>query len=133
VHVFVPVTRASHEDVAAAARGIAARVEQLDPALATTAFMKDQRGGRVFIDATRVGGATVVAAYSPWVRASVPVSFPLDWDELDQVAPTDFTIHTAPQLAKERPSGPHPACTFASTHLPVNRSGRDPSRARPAR
>jgi bifunctional non-homologous end joining protein LigD len=104
VHVFVPVTRASHEDVAAAARGIAARVEELDPSLATTAFMKDQRGGKVFIDATRVGGATVAAAYSPRVRASVPVSFPLQWDELDQVAPTDFTIHTAPQLASERRS-----------------------------
>ena len=104
LHIFVPVTRASHEDVAAAARAIAARVEQLDPKLATTAFMKDQRGGKVFIDATRVGGATVVAAYSPRVRASVPVSFPLNWDELDQVAPTDFTIHTAPQLASERPS-----------------------------
>jgi len=104
LHIFVPVTRASHEDVAAAARGIAARVEQLDPKLATTAFMKDQRGGKVFIDATRVGGATVVAAYSPRVRAGVPVSFPLNWGELDQVAPTDFTIHTAPQLASERPS-----------------------------
>jgi DNA ligase D len=102
VHVFVPVTRASHEDVAAAARGIAARVEQLDPTLATTAFMKDQRGGKVFIDATRVGGATVVAAYSPRVRAGAPVSFPLEWDELGQVAPTDFTIHTAPRLASER-------------------------------
>jgi bifunctional non-homologous end joining protein LigD len=104
VHVFVPVTRASHEDVAAAARGIAARVEQLDPTLATTAFMKDQRDGKVFIDATRVGGATVVAAYSPRVRANVPVSFPLSWEELDQVAPTDFTIDTAPKLASERPS-----------------------------
>ncbi len=104
VHVFVPVTRASHEDVAAAARGVAARVEQLDPQLATTAFMKDQRGGKVFIDATRVGGATVVAAYSPRVRAGVPVSFPLDWDELDRVAPTDFTIHTAEHLAAERSS-----------------------------
>jgi DNA ligase D len=104
LHIFVPVTRATHEDVAAAARGIAARVEQLDPALATTAFMKDQRGGRVFIDATRVGGATVVAAYSPRVRALVPVSFPLNWDELDHVAPADFTIHTAAQLASERPS-----------------------------
>ena len=104
LHIFVPVTRASHEDVAAAARGIAARVEQLEPTLATTAFMKDQRGGRVFIDATRVGGATVVAAYSPRVRAGVPVSFPLNWDEIDQVAPTDFTIHTAAQLASERPS-----------------------------
>jgi DNA ligase D len=104
VHVFVPVTRASHEDVAAAARAVAARVEQLDPSLATTAFMKDQRGGKVFIDATRVGGATVVAAYSPRVRAGVPVSFPLEWDELDQVAPTEFTIHTAAQLASDHRS-----------------------------
>jgi DNA ligase D len=104
VHVFVPVTRASHEDVAAAARAIAARVEQLDPSRTTTAFMKDRRGGKVFVDATRVGGATVVAAYSPRVRAGVPVSFPVDWNELDQVAPTDFTIHTAPQLASQRSS-----------------------------
>lgn len=102
LHIFVPVTRASHEEVAAAARGIAARVEQLDPSLATTAFMKDRRGGKVFIDATRVGGATVVAAYSPRVRAGTPVSFPLNWDELDQIAPTDFTIHTALRLASER-------------------------------
>jgi bifunctional non-homologous end joining protein LigD len=104
LHIFVPVTRASHEDVAAAARGIAARVEELDPELATTAFMKDQRAGKVFIDATRVGGATVVAAYSPRVRPGVPVSFPLDWDELGRIVPTDFTINTAPQLASERPS-----------------------------
>jgi bifunctional non-homologous end joining protein LigD len=104
VHVFVPVTRASHEDVAAAARGIAARVEQVDPELATTAFMKDQRAGKVFIDATRVGGATVVAAYSPRVRPGVPVSFPLSWDELDQVAPSDFTIRTVVQLARQQPS-----------------------------
>jgi len=103
MHIFVPVTRSSHEDVAAAARGIAARVEQLDPKLATTEFMKGQRGGKVFIDATRVGSATVVAAYSPRVRAGVPVSFPLEWDELGQVAPTDFTIHTAAQMASERP------------------------------
>ncbi len=104
LHVFVPVTRASHEDVAAAARGIAARVEQLDPALATTAFMKEQRGGSVFIDSTRVGGATVVSAYSPRIRPGVPVSFPLDWDEVGRVSPGDFTIHNAAQLAAERPT-----------------------------
>ena len=104
LHVFVPVTRASHEDVAAAARAIAARVEQLEPALATTAFMKDKRGGAVFIDSTRVGGATVVAAYSPRIRPGVPVSFPLRWDEVDRVSPGDFTIHNAAQLLANRPS-----------------------------
>ena len=96
VHVFVPIDdHAPTEDAARPARAIAARAERLDPELATTAFMKEDRGGKVFVDATRVGGATVVAAYSPRVRPGVPVSFPVDWDDLDDVAPADFTIHTA--------------------------------------
>jgi DNA primase len=60
--------------------------------------MKEDRGGKVFVDSTRVGGATVVAAYSPRVRPGVPVSFPVSWDELDEVAPADFTVHTAARL-----------------------------------
>jgi DNA ligase D-like protein (predicted polymerase) len=96
VHVFVPVEPGvGIDDVAAATRAIAARAERLDPALATTAFIREDRGGRVFVDSTRAGGATVVAAYSPRVRPGVPVSFPVAWDELDRVAPADFTLHTA--------------------------------------
>ena len=94
--MFVPIDdRAPMEDAAAATRAIAARAERLDPTIATTAFMKDDRGGKVFVDSTRVGGATVVAAYSPRVRPGAPVSFPLSWDDLDDVTPADFTLHTA--------------------------------------
>jgi bifunctional non-homologous end joining protein LigD len=98
LHVFVPVdvSATTIEDAAAATRAIAARAERLDPAVATTAFVKDDRGGKVFVDATRVGGATVVAAYSPRARPGVPVSFPLRWDDLASVEPGDFTIHSAP-------------------------------------
>jgi bifunctional non-homologous end joining protein LigD len=96
LHVFVPLDdEASMEDTAAANRALAARVESVDPEIATTAFMKEDRGGKVFIDSTRVGGATVVAAYSPRARPGAPVSFPVDWAELDDVAPADFTVHTA--------------------------------------
>jgi bifunctional non-homologous end joining protein LigD len=96
-HVFVPidVDATPIDDAAAATRAIAARAEQLDPEVATTAFIKDDREGKVFVDSTRVGGATVVSAYSPRARPGVPVSFPLRWDELDEVQPSDFTIHTA--------------------------------------
>jgi bifunctional non-homologous end joining protein LigD len=98
VHVFVPIdSRVPLEDSAAATRAIAARAENLDPALATTAFVKEDRGGKVFVDSTRVGGATVVAAYSPRVRPGVPVSFPVGWDDLDDVAPADFNVHTVLQ------------------------------------
>ncbi len=96
VHVFVPIDdEVSLEDAAGATRAIAARAEQLDPDIATTAFIKEDRHGKVFVDSTRAGGATVVAAYSPRVRPGVPVSFPLSWDELDDIAPADFTVHTA--------------------------------------
>jgi len=101
VHVFVPlVAGAGVADVAAATRAVAARAERLDPDLATTAFIREDRHGKVFLDSTRAGGATVVAAYSPRIRPGVPVSFPLDWDRLDDVTPRDFTLRTAPSLAE---------------------------------
>jgi DNA primase len=37
----------------------------------------------------------VVAAYSPRVRPGLPVSFPVAWDDLNDIRPADFTIHTA--------------------------------------
>ena len=85
VHVFVPIDeQATMEDTAAATRAIAKRAERIDPQTATTAFVKADREGKVFVDATRTGGATVVAAYSPRARPGVPVSFPVAWDDLDR-------------------------------------------------
>ena len=102
VHVLVPVAHAGSEDAAAATRAIAARAERLDPALTTTAFIREDRAGKVFLDSTRAGGATVVAAYSPRVRPRVPVSFPVAWDDLADVDPGDFTVRTAARLIAER-------------------------------
>jgi DNA ligase D-like protein (predicted polymerase) len=99
VHVVVPLTPDQGAgDVAAATRAVAARAERLDPVLTTTAFVVEERGGKVFLDATRSGGATVVAAYSPRVRAGCPVSFPLTWDDLTAASPADFTIRSVPRL-----------------------------------
>ena len=103
VHIFVPVADdVTPEDAAAATRALGARAEALDRTVATTAFMKEDRGGKVFVDSTRVGGATVVSAYSPRVRPGVPVSFPVGWDELEAVDPRDYTIHTALGLLGDR-------------------------------
>ncbi|MER7440602.1 DNA polymerase domain-containing protein [Micromonospora avicenniae] len=103
VHVFVPIEAgADAEEMAAATRALAARAERLDPALATTAFIREDRGGRVFVDSTRAGGATVVAAYSPRLRPGLPVSFPVDWAALPDVTPGDFTVRTVPGLVAER-------------------------------
>jgi bifunctional non-homologous end joining protein LigD len=104
VHVFVPVEAATTtmEDAAAATRAIARRAEHLDPDAATTAFLKEDREGKVFVDSTRTGGATVVAAYSPRARPGVPVSFPIPWDELDDIRPADFTVLTAAERLGDR-------------------------------
>jgi DNA ligase D-like protein (predicted polymerase) len=103
LHVFVPIDdEATFEDSAAATRAIAVRAERLDPDVATTAFVKADRGGKVFVDSTRVGGATVIAVYSPRVRPGVPVSFPVPWDDLDDITAGDFTIHTALRVLGDR-------------------------------
>jgi bifunctional non-homologous end joining protein LigD len=102
LHIFVPLASGTVEDVAAATRALAARAARLDPTIATTAFVREDREGKVFLDSTRAGGATVVSAYSPRLRPGVPVSYPLTWEELDGVSPADFTLHTAVELLSGR-------------------------------
>jgi DNA ligase D-like protein (predicted polymerase) len=147
VHVFVPVAAdTAMEDLAAATRALAARAERIDPVIATTAYIVEDRGGKVFLDSTRSGGATVIAAYSPRVRPGTPVSFPVAWDDLDSVKPTDFTLRTAPALlgdgdpwAERMPQPqPLPADLIAEGHtIPVARvqamhEGKRRARARAA-
>ncbi|MET9019053.1 ATP-dependent DNA ligase [Actinopolymorpha sp. NPDC004070] len=99
LHVVVPLAPGQDVwDVAAATRALAVRAERLDPSVATTAFIREDRAGKVFLDSTRAGGATVVAAYSPRIRPGLPVSYPVGWDALDDTAPGDFTVHTVPGL-----------------------------------
>lgn len=144
LHVVVPLRPVTPDDAAAATRALAARAERLDPDVATTAYLRDDRGGRVFLDSTRAGGATIVAAYSPRARPGVPVSFPVGWDDLDAITPADFTVHTAPALLADRDPWraampapqPLPADLLAEGHdIPVARvaamhEGRRRARAR---
>ncbi|MBP2369207.1 DNA polymerase domain-containing protein [Pseudonocardia parietis] len=104
IHLVVPLSVPPSgplgiDDAFAATRALCARAAALGPDVATTAFIKDDRGGRVFLDPTRAGGATLVAAYSPRARPGLPVSFPVAWDDLDAVRPADFTVRTAAGLA----------------------------------
>ncbi len=99
IHVIVPLTAGvAVDDATAATRALAARAEALDPSVATTAFIKDDRQGKVYVDPTRAGGASLACAYSPRARPGVPVSFPLPWERLGDVSPADFTVLTAPSL-----------------------------------
>jgi bifunctional non-homologous end joining protein LigD len=103
LHVIVPVVPGvSVEDAMAATRALAARAERLDPSVATTAFIKEDRHGKVYVDPTRAGGASLACAYSPRARPGVPVSFPVTWEELPSVDPRQWTVRTVPGLLGDR-------------------------------
>ncbi|SER05871.1 DNA ligase D, polymerase domain-containing protein [Actinokineospora terrae] len=102
VHIMVPLAPTGADDIAAATRALAARAERLDPSVATTAYIKDDREGKVFLDSTRAYGATIAAPYSPRIRPGVTVSFPVPWDTLEHVTPQDFTIRTALDLLGDK-------------------------------
>ena len=96
VHVVVPVAGGpSIPDVAAATRAIAARAGRLDERLVTTEYLLADRAGRIYLDPTRSGGASLAAVYGPRARPGLPVSFPVGWAALDDFEPGDATVRTA--------------------------------------
>ncbi len=98
LHVVAPLRReASYEDVRAMAGDLAAALVEARPEAFTTAFKKDERGGRIFVDVLRNRPAqTVVAPYAVRARDGAPVATPLRWEELEDPAlrPRAWTLRT---------------------------------------
>jgi DNA ligase D len=103
VHVLVPLDpRVQLWDAAAATRALAERAARLDPDLVTTEFVIADRGGRIYLDPTRSGGASLASVYSPRARPGLPVSYPVGWADLVRTTPDQFTIRTVPALVADR-------------------------------
>lgn len=74
---------------------LARAVEARDPSLVTTAWWKEERGERVFIDFNQnARDRTVASAYSVRAQPHAPVSTPLTWEELEDADPRDFDLRT---------------------------------------
>ena len=104
VHVFCPI-RPEREflDVRHGVIALARELERRLPQLVTTAWWKEQRGERVFVDYNQAcRDRTIAAAYSPRPLPGAPVSMPLSWDELPEADPRDFTVHTAASIVASR-------------------------------
>ncbi len=66
--------------------------------LVTTAWWKEERGERVFIDYNQnARDRTIASAYSVRARRDATVSAPVTWDELPDVETEDFTMRTMPK------------------------------------
>ena len=100
VHVYVPLERRyPYEEARRAADEIAARAAAAAPERVTTEWKRAERHGRVLVDVARNwAGAHVAAPYSPRARPGAPVSFPVTWERLAEVQPSDFTIRNVPEM-----------------------------------
>ena len=81
-----------------AALAFAREVERRAPKLVTTAWWKEERGRRVFIDYNQnARDRTIASAYSVRARRDATVSAPVTWQELPDAETEDFTLATMPR------------------------------------
>ncbi|RZQ61363.1 non-homologous end-joining DNA ligase [Amycolatopsis suaedae] len=98
VHVLVRIRPEwDFIDVRHAVIALGREVERRIPELATIAWWKEERGGRVFLDYNQAARDRTVA--SSWSVRGTPratVSTPLTWDQLGEVDADDFDVFTVP-------------------------------------
>ena len=79
------------------ALAFAREIERRAPELVTTAWWKEERGEKVFIDYNQnARDRTIASAYSVRPRPDAAVSAPVTWDELPDVETEDFTLVSMP-------------------------------------
>ncbi|OAH12549.1 hypothetical protein STSP_42270 [Streptomyces jeddahensis] len=98
LHVFVPIEpRWTFTEVRRAAIACGRELERRMPGRVTTAWWKEERGEKVFLDYNQTArDRTIASAYSVRPRPNAPVSAPLRWDEIDDAVPQDFDLATMP-------------------------------------
>lgn len=98
IHVFVPIEpRWTFTEVRRAAIAVGRELESRMPDRVTTAWWKEERGERIFVDYNQTArDRTIASAYSVRPFPHAPVSAPLRWEELDDAEPRDFDLRTMP-------------------------------------
>lgn len=98
LHVFCPIEPEwEFLDVRHAVIAAARELERREPARVTTAWWKEERGARVFVDFNQANrDRTMAGAYSPRALPTATVSAPISWDELADADPTAFTVRSMP-------------------------------------
>jgi DNA ligase D len=98
VHIYVRIEpRWSFTDVRHAAIAFGRELQRRLPGEVTTSWWKEERGEKIFVDYNQnARDRTIASAYSVRPKPGAPVSAPLAWQELDHVAPEDFTVATMP-------------------------------------
>jgi DNA ligase D len=104
IHIYVRIEpRWSFTEVRHAAIAFGRELERRRPEQVTTKWWKEERGERIFIDYNQnARDRTIASAYSIRPKPGGRVSTPVEWDELPQVRPEQFTVATVPARFAER-------------------------------
>jgi DNA ligase D len=99
LHVYVRLEpRWDSYQVRAAAVAAARELERRSPKLITSAWWKEERGRRVFVDYNQnAPHKTVFGAWSVRARPGAQVSAPLAWDEIGALEPDMLTVASVPE------------------------------------
>ncbi|WP_109210392.1 MULTISPECIES: non-homologous end-joining DNA ligase [Microbacterium] len=103
MHILVRIApQWDYKQVRLAAETLAREVENRAPGLATARWWKEERGESVFVDFNQnAKDRTVASAYSIRPLPDARVSTPLDWDEVRDRRPEEFTVLTVPSRYAE--------------------------------
>jgi DNA ligase D-like protein (predicted polymerase) len=102
VHIYVRIEpRWTFTDVRHAAIAFGRELERRTTGV-TTSWWKEERGQAIFVDYNQNSrDRTIASAYSLRPIPGAPVSTPVTWDELPDVNPRAFNLHTVPDRFKE--------------------------------
>lgn len=117
MHVNVRIeARWTFDEVRRAALALSRAVERRAPTLASSKWWKEERHG-VFLDYNQnAKDRTTCSAYSVRPLPDARVSTPLDWKEVPDCDPADFTVLTVPQRFAEL-GNPHAGMDGAAGSL----------------
>jgi bifunctional non-homologous end joining protein LigD len=101
LHVVVPIRRGPRfPEVFQWAKAVGIELADASPAKLTMEFLKENRGGRIYVDVRRNAYAQhAVAPYGVRPREGAPVAMPIRWEELSDrnLKSQRWTIKTAPE------------------------------------
>lgn len=93
LHVYAPVQGTSFIDARHATIAIGRELARRMPEAVTMDWWKEERGSRIFVDFNQMARDRLMAsAYSIRPTSAARVSAPLEWEEVNEVSPDDFTV-----------------------------------------
>ena len=108
LHIFVPIANLyTYEQTRSFAEVIGKILINRHPRKITMEWDTTKRTGKVFFDHNQnARGKTIASIYSPRPTNSASVSFPIKWNDLSHVVPTDFTIFNVPNTINKKIKNP---------------------------